>query len=133
MKLHQLRQIIREEIKHVIKQSGTVSEEYGSNIKATIWSKWPNSKTGDVFLSKRQGVLAVRVGDVLRPLQYEGHPYVISNRNAFATDKQFSKQIKPTAKAIADEFYEMWGGGLNTPENVAEFGKRAETEIKKLK
>ena len=124
--------------KHIHAFENFISESLNEGSKMgldnTQWSKWPNSKTGDIFLSKRQGVIAIRVDDALRPMYSrfkEGDP-VIQNDRAFATDKQFTAQIEPTAKAIADAHYEMWHNGLNTRAKADEFGRAAEEEIKKL-
>lgn len=110
-----------------------IGEGSKHGLNDTEWAKWPNSKTGDVFLSKRQGVIAVRDGNALRPLYSSDLKNgTIQQDRAFATDKQFTAQIEPTAKAIADAHFDMWHNGLNTRDKADEFGKYAEEDIKKL-
>lgn len=120
-------------MKHIKLFEQFINEGSKHGLNDTEWSKWPNSKTGDVFVSKREGVIAVRVDNALRPLQsFKPENGTVPDDRAFATDKQFTAQIEPTAKAIADAHYAMWNKGLNTREKADNFGKYAEEDIKKL-
>jgi hypothetical protein len=109
----------------------SVTEASKKGLDVTQWSKWPDSKNGDVFVSKRQGAIAVRVDGALRPMHYYTDP-VVWMSHAFDTDKQFTEMIKPAAKDIADAYYGMHRGGSNTKEKADAFGKAAEDAIKKI-
>ena len=115
-------------------QESVVNERSKSGVSRTDWSKWRTTQNGDILMSKRQGVLAVRVNDVLRPLyvDFNTKNAAIQMDKGFDSDSQFTDKIEPNAKDIADAWFSLNGGGLNTKSKADEFGKTAEEEIKKL-
>ena len=130
MKASELKQIIREEIGKVLHESVNL-KEYDRNVQATEWSKWPNTKHGDILLSKRTGVLAVRDGNVLRPIFGDpaGGGYIVHN-GAYATDKRFTVQVKPDVNSIAKSFQSLWS--RVTDEDAKKYATAVDKEIKKL-
>ena len=130
MKASELKQIIREEISKVLHESVNL-KEYDRNVQATEWAKWPNTKHGDILLSKRVGVLAVRDGNVLRPIfgKPEGGGEIIHN-GAYATDKRFTAQVKPDINSIAKAFQSLWSHV--TDEQAKKYAMDVDKEIKKL-
>lgn len=107
-------------------------KEYDRNVTATEWAKWPNTKHGDILLSKRIGVLAVRDGNVLRPILTDistGGGEIVHN-GAYATDKRFTAQVKPDVNSIAKAYQSLWSHV--TDEAAKKYATAVVKEIKKL-
>ena len=106
-------------------------KEYDRNVTATEWAKWPNTKHGDILLSKRTGVLAVRDGNVLRPIfgDPKGGGYIVHD-GAYATDKRFTTQVKPDINSIAKAYQSLWS--RVTDEDAKKYATAVVKEIKKL-
>ena len=131
MKASELKQIIREEISKVLHESVTL-KEYDRNVTATEWAKWPNTKHGDILLSKRVGVLAVRDGNVLRPILSDtstGGAEIVYD-GAYKTDKQFTALVKPDVKSIATAYQSLWS--RVSDEDAMKYATAVVGEIKKL-
>lgn len=130
MKASELKQIIREEISKVLHESVNL-KEYDRNVTATEWAKWPNTKHGDILLSKRTGVLAVRDGNVLRPIfgDPKGGSYIVHD-GAYATDKRFTAQVKPDVNSIAKAYQSLWPRIAD--EDAKKYAIAVDKEIKKL-
>jgi hypothetical protein len=97
-----------------------------ANLEKTDWSKYPTSKQGDVYASKRQGAIAVHDNGVLRPIRlsvFDKSDVWLADRG-FETDKQFTS-IDLSVESIEKAWYEIWSKGKNSKEDAGIFAAAA--------
>ena len=119
-------------MRHISTFENFLNEDLNERSKAgltkTMWSKFANSKHGDLLLSKRQGVIGIRDGEVLRPIYagVAGRSTEIAMDRGFDTDKQFTEIVEPNAASIAKAYTSLWP---RTPDNADSYGKDVEALV----
>lgn len=121
-------------MKHLKLFEDFISEGSKEGLTKTTWSKFPNSKHGDLILSRRQGVIAIRDGEVLRPIHAAamapGQTHIVMDRG-YETDKQFTEIVEPNAEAIAKAFLSM--SSRTTKEAAEKYGNAVEKIVDDFK
>lgn len=103
-----------------------LNEAARRSVDNTQWSKYPKSKEGDLFISKRQGVFAVKHGDLLKPIHMKPvSKEMFISSYGMKTDKQFYP-VELDTKKIADIYLrDIWDSREDARERATLFGEKA--------